>query len=156
MKRKRIKTKGTMVAWSNGRKVHVSPVIIKALRDEYQQKLDELQLVEMRRYSVREIETLALKRSRLLEEYSFWLWEADLHASSLRVLLRAAEETLAEGTVDFDIDEVPYNHPNLVAFRRLVQECRYRVSQDCKLSDTLYYSDVWDDYQLMNEVYSDF
>ena len=154
MKRKRTTRQGLMVAWSNGRQVHVVPSELKTLRDEYQRRLDKNSMVEFKLYSCHEVDKLALNRSRILEEYSNLLWNLDQRKASFRCLMAAANETIDNTSADFDPDEVSYNHPNLVEFRHLVYRCMSRVHEDPSLKSIFQGSKVFFDYKYMIDIYT--
>ena len=142
-----------MVAWSNGIRVHIVPSQLKRLHDEYQNKINHFRLQECHIYSEREVTELALRRSRLIEEYSDYLWGLDHRIASFRLLILAAEEAIIDSSVYIDCDEVAYSHPNLVEFRRLAHRCRFRVRQDPRFKPIFLASNVYSDYNLMERTY---
>lgn len=156
MKRKRTKTPGVMVAWSNGETTHVIPSETASLHHEFQQKIEKYKLVECHLYRASEIEYLAMQRSLAMEQYSDALWNLDLHLASFQQLLCAALEALVDYSVYIDADEVPYSHPNLVAFRRLVYRCKDRIQQDPSLKPVYEGSAVRRHYKDMIDTYTQY
>ena len=144
-----------MVIWSDGNRIHLVPSQIKLLHDEYQRKIARFQMQESRIYSLFQVERLAICRSLVMEEYSDRLWSLDQHIVSFRYLILAAETALMDSSVYIDCDETPYNHPNLVEFRRLVSRCLERVSQEPRLKPILLASSAFGDYKYMFWVYRD-
>lgn len=138
-KRKRIKTQGTFVAWSNGNETHIIPSQLKQLRDHFDQQIRHYHFRVRQGYEW-ETDDPALFRgeSSIMEQHADRLWSLGHHVASLQILMDAALHL-----IDWDIiypgPDFNYYHRNFARYRYLISRCMERVRQDPRL-ETLFFT----------------
>lgn len=152
-KRKRIKSKGVMVAWSDGDRIHLQSDYLKKLDAEYYRRLSNLH-DEMYRTQCFDADMLR-RESRIMEDYSDKLWELDKHVLSLQALMEAAVALIDFEHVFISGYDTNYHHRNLVAFRRLTRRCKQRCQQDPQLWPLYKCSTAHEWYLEMEAKYAD-
>ncbi len=154
-KRKRIKSKGTLMAWSNGTTTHLQQKQLKELeKDFYHQWAHYNHRVEQG-YEWEIDEPSVLRgESMVMEEYSDKLWDLGLHVESLMRLLQAATHLIDWEHV-FIGSDINYHHRNLSRFRYLVSRCWERVREDPTLEPLLADSTAYDWFLEMEQKYAD-
>ncbi|MBQ6069666.1 MAG: hypothetical protein IJK84_09195 [Bacteroidales bacterium] len=155
-KRARTKSKGTMVAWSNGERIHLSREELVKMKKDYEKQWDSFntQLKAAGFEWVRDAPAKMRGESQVLEDYSDRLWEQDHHVESLLKLMEAATHLIDWDTVVIG-PEINYYHRNLERFRYLIDRCWERVKEDPMLKPLLVNSMAYSWYREMEEKYRD-
>lgn len=154
-KRPRIKSKGTMMAWSNGERIHVQRKELIELEKAFHKQWDAFNTRLEQGYEWETDMPARLRGlSQVLEDYSDRLWEYDQHVESLQRLINAAFYLIDWDSVVLG-PEINYYHRNLSRFRYLINRCWNRVTEDPKLRPMLVNSRAYDWYQEMEEKYAD-
>ena len=149
-----VNSKGkVMLAWSNGKEVHLHPSMMYLLEQEHHKRLEIYKWINKEAPLGPEHYCRCI--SREYELYSDELWEMGLHVEAYKVLLYSA-------TILFEVNRwwinhrcTSWYHSNLVQFRRLFRRCRQRAAQDTRLVPLFNVSEVKQTYERMLDEYAE-
>ncbi len=145
MRRKRIKSNGTLMAWSNGEETHLRREQTRELKADFVRQQQQYRRRVAEGYEWASDRPAVMRgESMLREEYSDRLWGVGLHVESM--LIDWDEIVLGP--------EINYYHPNLSRYRYLIGRCRERVDEDPRLEPLLVNSTAQDWFVEMEERYA--
>ena len=154
MRRKRIKSNGTLMAWSNGKETHLRREQTRELKADFvrQQQQYRRRVAEGNEWASDRPEVMR-GESMLREEYSDRLWGVGLHVESMLELMLAAVQLIDWDEIVLG-PEINYHHRNLSRFRYLVSRCWERVREDPTLEPLLANSTAYDWFLEMEQKYA--
>ncbi len=154
MRRKRIKSNGTLMAWSNGEETHLRREQTRELKADFVRQQQQYRRRVAEGYEW-ETDTPAVLRgeSMLREEYSDRLWGVGLHVESMLELMLAAVQLIDWDEIVLG-PEINYYHPNLSRYRYLIGRCRERVDEAPRLEPLLANSMAQDWFVEMEQRYA--
>ena len=154
MKRKRIKSNGTLVACSNGVRVSLRREQVKELEMDFHRQMEHYRHRVKAGYEWETDRPAVLRgESMVMEEYSDKLWDLGQHTESLLQLMQAATHLIDWDEVVIG-SELNYYHRSLSRFRYLFSRCRERVREEPGLEPLLSDSSVADWYEEMEQRYA--
>ena len=154
MRRKRLKSNGTLMAWSNGEETHLRREQTRELKADFvrQQQQYRRRVAEGYEWASDRPEVMR-GESMLREEYSDRLWGVGLHVESMLELMLAAVQLIDWDEIVLG-PEINYHHRNLSRFRYLVSRCWERVREDPTLEPLLANSTAYDWFLEMEQKYA--
>lgn len=154
MRRKRIKSNGTLMAWSNGKQTHLRRKQTWELKADFVRQQQQYRRRVAAGYEWASDRPAVMRgESMLREEYSDRLWGVGLHVESMLELMQAAVQLIDWDEIVLG-PEINYYHPNLSRFRYLIGRCRKRVDEDPRLEPLLANSMAHDWFVEMEERYA--
>ncbi len=154
MRRKRIKSNGTLVAWSNGEETHLRREQTRELKADFVRQQQQYRRRVAAGFEWASDRPAVMRgESMLREEYSDRLWGVGLHVESMLELMQAAVQLIDWDEIVLG-PEINYYHPNLSRYRYLIGRCRERANEDHRLEPLLANSTAQDWFVEMEERYA--